>query len=54
MLLFTVRQVGIPILEQQLASVTIPDISGSAGTPIGSIDYDLTRYNNKLSLPWLQ
>ena len=35
-------QVGIPILEQQLSSLNIPDISGSADTPIGTIDYDLT------------
>eukprot|EP00731_Ephydatia_muelleri_P031068 Em0022g582a len=35
-------QVGIPILEQQLSSLNIPDISGSAGTPIGTVDYDLT------------
>ena len=38
-----VVQVGIPILEQQLSSLNIPDISGSAGTPIGTVDYDLTR-----------
>eukprot|EP00731_Ephydatia_muelleri_P031065 Em0022g579a len=37
-----VVQVGIPILEQQLSSLTIPDISGSAGSPIGTIDYTVT------------
>jgi len=34
-------------LEKSLSSLTIPDISGSAGTPIGSIDYSLS--NIKLS-----
>ncbi|XP_064385923.1 bactericidal permeability-increasing protein-like [Halichondria panicea] len=37
-----IRQVGIPILEQSLSSITIPDISGKAGTPIGSISYSLS------------
>ena len=40
---FSVPQVGIPILEKELASLNIPDISGSAGTPVGSIDYDLKK-----------
>ena len=38
-----VRQVAIPILEHALSSLSIPDISGSAGTPIGSIDYSLSK-----------
>ena len=37
------RQVAIPILEAALSDLTIPDISGSAGTPIGSIDYSLSK-----------
>jgi lipopolysaccharide-binding protein len=36
-----IRQVGIPILVSELSSLTIPDISGSAGTPLGSVDYSL-------------
>ena len=38
-----VRQVAIPILEQALSSLSIPDISGSAGTPIGSVEYSLSK-----------
>ena len=41
-----VNQVGIPILEQELSSINIPDKSGSARiSVIGKIDYDLTRYH---------
>jgi lipopolysaccharide-binding protein len=36
-------QVGVPILEKELSSLSIPDISGSAGTPIGTVDYHLTQ-----------
>ena len=38
-----VCQVGVPILEKELSSLSIPDISGSAGTPIGTVDYHLTQ-----------
>jgi lipopolysaccharide-binding protein len=36
------RQVGIPILEQELLTMAIPDISGDADTPVGHISYDLS------------
>ena len=39
-----VRQVGVPILEKALLSTSIPDISGKAGTPIGDVDYSLTKW----------
>ncbi|XP_019854891.1 PREDICTED: bactericidal permeability-increasing protein-like isoform X1 [Amphimedon queenslandica] len=42
-----VIETGIPILEQQLSNIDIPDISGSASSPIGTIDYELK--NIKLS-----
>ncbi|CAI8057853.1 Lipopolysaccharide-binding protein [Geodia barretti] len=35
--------VGIPILEKELLTVAIPDISGDADTPIGSISYSLSN-----------
>ena len=35
--------VGIPILEKELLTVAIPDISGDADTPIGSISYSLSK-----------
>lgn len=38
-----VCQVAVPILEEQLSSLSIPDISGSADSPIGKIDYHLTK-----------
>eukprot|EP00708_Paratrimastix_pyriformis_P002928 GAFH01001690.1.p1 GENE.GAFH01001690.1~~GAFH01001690.1.p1 ORF type:complete len:490 (-),score=134.42 GAFH01001690.1:12-1343(-) len=31
------------ILRQQLTSIALPDIHGKTGTPIGDINYDLTR-----------
>ena len=34
--------VVIPILVKALQGLTVPDISGSAGTPVGSIDYTLS------------
>ncbi|XP_065830579.1 bactericidal permeability-increasing protein-like [Oscarella lobularis] len=37
-----VRQVAMPILVKQLQNLAIPDQSGSAGTPVGSIDYSLS------------
>ena len=42
--IYSVRQVAIPMLEKALSSLTIPDISGSAGTPVGSVDYSLSKY----------
>ncbi len=40
-----VDTVGLPILEQQLANVNVPDISGSTSiSVIGTIDYSLSRY----------
>jgi hypothetical protein len=41
-----VRQVGIPILISELQNLNIPDQSGSTGSPIGDIDYDLTRHSS--------
>ena len=40
---YTVRTVGIPILEKALSSLTIPDISGDADTPVGTIKYTLSK-----------
>ena len=39
----SVDQVGLPILELYLADVTVPDVSGSAGIVVGSIDYEVTK-----------
>lgn len=42
--LHAVIQVGVPILEQQLSNIDIPDISGSASVDvIGTIDYELKK-----------
>jgi len=40
----TVKEVGIPILEEALAKAKIPDVNGEAGTPIGHVKYSLTQY----------
>ena len=37
-----VLTVGIPILENALSTANIPDISGDAGTPIGTVEYSLS------------
>jgi len=37
------REVEMPILAQELQSLTIPDISGSAESPVGHIDYDISN-----------
>lgn len=36
------RTIGVELLQQALSSLKIPDITGSTGTPIGTIDYQLT------------
>eukprot|EP00118_Oscarella_pearsei_P000198 m.4415 g.4415 ORF g.4415 m.4415 type:complete len:501 (+) comp10700_c0_seq1:23-1525(+) len=47
-----VRQIGIPILINQLQGVSIPNQSGSASTPVGSIDYSLSNIKGSgLSIP---
>lgn len=47
-----VRQVGIPILISELQNLNIPDQSGSTGSPIGDIDYDLTSIKGSdLAIP---
>jgi len=46
------RGVGIEVLEQRFKSLQIPDIDGSTSTPIGSIDYKLSKIElTQLSLP---
>jgi len=37
------KDVGIEVLEADLTSLSIPDITGTASTPIGSISYQLTN-----------
>ena len=37
------RSVAIPILEKELLTISIPDISGKAETPVGHISYDLSN-----------
>ena len=32
----------LPLIIQEVQSVSIPDVNGSAGTPVGSIDYSLS------------
>eukprot|EP00041_Stephanoeca_diplocostata_P012067 m.201118 g.201118 ORF g.201118 m.201118 type:complete len:97 (+) comp18795_c1_seq1:74-364(+) len=34
--------VAVPIIENDAKDVSVPDIHGSAGTPVGSVDYDIT------------
>ena len=36
--------VGIPLLKKELASITIPDISGKASIKVGHIRYNLKKY----------
>ncbi|EDO28596.1 predicted protein, partial [Nematostella vectensis] len=38
-----VASIGVEVLKEKLNSLTIPDIHGDAGTPVGHISYDLTR-----------
>ena len=38
-----VCEVAVPILEKELLGLSIPDVSGTAGTPIGKIDYSLKK-----------
>ena len=36
--------VGIPLLKTELASITIPDISGSINIAVGDVSYDVSKY----------
>ena len=38
-----VLKVGLPILEAELKDLNIPDISGDAHSPIGHIEYSLSK-----------
>ncbi|XP_019365498.1 PREDICTED: bactericidal permeability-increasing protein isoform X2 [Gavialis gangeticus] len=38
-------QKGIAALEKKLAKMKLPDISGSQGTPVGDVYYELSRLN---------
>lgn len=40
----TVQVVGIPLLKKELASITIPDISGSVNIAIGDVSYSIRGY----------
>lgn len=43
---FLVSSVSLPILEQQLSNIKIPDVSGSASVDvIGNIDYTFSKYS---------
>ena len=47
-----VKDVGVDILLAQLASVEVPNMSGSAGTPVGHVDYSVTNIKiSELKLP---
>lgn len=37
-----IKDVGVALIQKQLATVVVPDINGRAGTPLGDIDYSLT------------
>lgn len=42
--IFLVNTVGLPILEEQLQNVDIPDVSGSTSVDIiGDIDYTFSK-----------
>ena len=41
---YTVAEVGIPMLIDQLKTIVIPDLSGRFDTPIGHFDYDFTKF----------
>jgi len=38
-----VQAVGIPMLKKELASLTIPDISGKADVTIGKVKYNVKK-----------
>jgi len=38
-----VQVVGVPLLKQELATITIPDVSGSQNIVIGDVSYSLTE-----------
>ncbi|XP_062499208.1 uncharacterized protein LOC134176553 [Corticium candelabrum] len=47
-----VRKIGLPILVKELQDLSIPDQTGHTGSPIGTIDYDLTSIKGSgLSIP---
>ncbi|XP_004207962.1 bactericidal permeability-increasing protein [Hydra vulgaris] len=37
-----VRKLGVPFIEKELLSLSIPDVKGTAKTPVGSISYEIT------------
>ena len=38
-----VCKVAVPILEEKISSLTIPEIRGNADTPIGSVSYEMKK-----------
>ena len=40
-LFFIVRQLGLPFLENEIKTLSIPDVNGLTNTPIGSITFSL-------------
>lgn len=38
-----VADVGIPLLVEQLKTISIPTISGKFDTPVGHVSYDLSK-----------
>lgn len=41
-LLIPTDKVAIPIIQEKIQDLDIPDVSGSAKTPVGHVDYSLT------------
>lgn len=36
------------MLEKTLSTLSIPDVSGHAGTPVGSVEYSLSKYAHNI------
>ena len=43
-MLFTVADVGIPLLTKELETIVIPEISGRYHTPIGHIHFEFKKF----------
>ncbi|XP_057314559.1 bactericidal permeability-increasing protein-like [Hydractinia symbiolongicarpus] len=47
-----VRQLGIPFLEKEIGTLSIPDVLGETNTPVGTISYGLSKVMLKdVSIP---
>jgi len=47
-----IRHVGLPLLEKEISNLNIPDISGVTKTPLGAIEYKISKVRiQNVSIP---